>query len=115
MGEQYVTLKEDVVQWVSIEYVVGFVVMALVLAFSADGNMVSAVVKAIWSSLLNLVVCVTVELYGFLAWAKIKLSAIPAITIWMSAAARGLRLPVHQEVLSCPLRAYCRTRDNECI
>merc|ERR1719324_333376 len=62
--------------------------MALVLAFAADGNLVSAAVKAVWSSLLNLVVCVcvTVELYGFLAWAKIKLSAIPAITIWMSAA-----------------------------
>merc|ERR1711871_634700 len=102
LWEQYVTLKEDVVQRVSIEYVVGFVVMALVLAFSAGGNMVSAVVKAIWSSLLNLVVCVcvTVELYGFLAWAKIKLSAIPAITIWMSAAV-SIEFTAHIMVAFC--------------
>lgn len=89
-------------QWVAIEYVVGFIVMALVLAAAARGNLVLSVLKATWSSLLNLVVCVaiTIELYGFLAWAKIKLSAIPAITIWMSAAV-SIEFTAHIMVAYC--------------
>jgi len=102
LWEQYITLKKDVVQWVAIEYVVGSIVMALVLAAAARGNLVLSVLKATWSSLLNLVVCVaiTIELYGFLAWAKIKLSAIPAITIWMSAAV-SIEFTAHIMVAYC--------------
>eukprot|EP00937_MAST-01D_sp_MAST-1D-sp2_P000477 g477.t1 len=85
---QYIGLKEEVLKWVGVEFVLAFVVVWLVLFTCADtdNGMVSNVVSSLWGSFLNTCVCAVIvaEFYGFLGWAGLKLSAIPATIIWMS-------------------------------
>ena len=86
--DQYRTLKTDLVKWVAIEFVVGFFVCWGVLWMQADKawGRTHNICSTLWASTINLCVCmaIVVEFYGFLAWTGVKLSAIPATSIWMS-------------------------------
>eukprot|EP00937_MAST-01D_sp_MAST-1D-sp2_P004924 g4924.t1 len=85
---QYIGLKEEVLQWLGVEFALAFVVVWLMLFTSADADngMVKNIVSSLWGSFLNTCVCaiIVAEFYGFLGWAGVKLSAIPSTIIWMS-------------------------------
>jgi len=86
--EQYMTLKEDLVKWIGIELIAVFVVTAALILSNASVPTGKAAVAALWGAAIN-TLCVgimVVMLGGFMAWFKIKLSAIPAIVLWMSVA-----------------------------
>jgi len=86
--EQYMTLKDDLVKWIGVELVAVFVVTAALILSNASVPTGKAVVAALWGAAIN-TLCVgimVVMLGGFMAWFKIKLSAIPAVVLWMSVA-----------------------------
>jgi predicted RND superfamily exporter protein len=86
--EQYVTLNADLLKWVLIELVVVFFVTLLLVMANATLPVGQAVAAGAWGALLNVFVVgmIMVQLYGFMAWFKVKMSAIPAIIVWMGVA-----------------------------
>jgi len=73
---------------VLIELVVVFFVTLLLVMANATLPMSQAVIAGAWGALLNVFVVgmIMVQLYGFMAWFKVKMSAIPAIITWMGVA-----------------------------
>eukprot|EP00937_MAST-01D_sp_MAST-1D-sp2_P002283 g2283.t1 len=94
--EQYMTLKADLLKWTAIEFVAAFVAIAVGMVAASNVGTVSAAPRAIMHAFVTIILCImtSVELYGFMAFAGLKMSAIPAIFIWMSAAL-GIEFTAH--------------------
>ena len=86
--EQYIWLRRQIYIAISIALAVSFVVMAVML-FN------------IWAAtLITLVLLmITVEMYGFMGLAGIKLSAVPAVTLILSVGV-GVEFTVHMCLVS---------------
>eukprot|EP00937_MAST-01D_sp_MAST-1D-sp2_P002261 g2261.t1 len=103
--EQYIGLKDRVLQNCAVTAVAVFLMLGATLFFTSNlADRASAAARAGWMALLSTLVCVliTCELYGYMAWADIKLSAIPATTLWVSAS-MGVEYTVHI------VYAYCQS------
>jgi len=86
--EQYVTLESDLLKWVLVELVAVFFVTMLLVIGNATIPMRKAIIAGAGGALINVFVVsmIMLQLYGFMAWCKVKMSAIPAIIVWMGVA-----------------------------
>ena len=95
--EQYIWLRRQIIIAISISLAVSFLAMA-VLLFN------------IWAAavIVLVLVMITVEVYGFMGLAGIKLSAVPAVTLILSVGV-GVEFTVHM----CMVRnSFCFTLQN---
>jgi len=86
--DQYVTLANLILHAIGFSLLICFVtIFALLLVLvEGDSSVVKRVFATFWASALTTgIIALTVfEIYGYMAWAGLKISAIPAISIIMS-------------------------------
>ena len=91
--EQYVWLRRQILIAISISLAVSFVVMA-------------AMLFNVWAAgvIVIVLLMITVEVYGFMGLAGIKLSAVPAVTLILSVGV-GVEFTVHMCMVSLILQS----------
>jgi len=87
--DQYITLQATIYSAIGYSLLLCFLVLCVglfVLAKSKDAGVCKKLIAAVWGAALvtGVIAMVVFELYGFMVWSDIQISAIPAITIIMS-------------------------------